>query len=645
MKRNIMFLISMLLTSVGNILADDLSVADIKISAGEEKQIAINLTNPDRQYVACQFDLVLPEGISISKDERGRFMAIMNEDRISDHESRPQVAAVASDFRFISYSGSNSAYVGTDGPLVYITLKADDSFTYGNFNASVVKAKFTEADGTKHTFSDISFAINNPKPASAVTITVKDATRRYGDANPEFEYTVDGGELQGSPLLSCDANATSNVGEYVISVSKGSVTNENVTFVNGKLLIEKAPLTIKAEDKQMTQGEAIPTFTASYKGFKNGESESVLTQKPEFLCSATSDSEAGTYVITPFNAAAQNYVISYEKGTLTIAPKPGPVENDRLSVADVEIEAGSTKEVAVLLNNPNRQYVAFQFDIILPDGVSVSEAKLNERRTVDHTKNLAKLASGAYRLLAYSASNAAFSSTEGEILKLILTAEENVKSGTYSAFITNQKFTVADGTKYTFGDLEFSIIVKSIKPEPEEVRITMNSEWQLFSCDKDLNFDEIGLKAFIASGVDAKDGKVTMTKIEEVPAGTGVLLVGQAGMAYSVPVKDAAYVYSNLLKGVLTESMIATGYLLDGKLFKSINGNATVAAGSAYLDVNISAQEMEVVLIEGVHSEISSHWQPSGKNGPWFTLQGTRLNEAPTQRGIYINKGRKVCVK
>mgnify|MGYP002522793153 CR=1 FL=1 len=77
-----------------------------------------------------------------------------------------------------------------------------------------------------------------------VTITATDCSRAYGEANPTLEYTSTGATLSGTPTLSCDATATSNVGTYTITVAKGSVTNGNVSFVNGTLTVNKASLAV-----------------------------------------------------------------------------------------------------------------------------------------------------------------------------------------------------------------------------------------------------------------------------------------------------------------------------------------------------------------------------------------------------------------
>ena len=154
--------------------------------------------------------------------------------------------------------------------------------------------------------------------ADGVVVTAKNYMRKYGEANPTFEYTSTGATLNGTPVLSCTATATSPVGTYPIVVNKGSVKNYNASYVNGTLTITKASLTIAAKNYTIKQGEALPTFDASYTGFKNGETKSVLTKQPTFVCSATSASAPGTYDITVSGATAKNYDITYTKGTLTI---------------------------------------------------------------------------------------------------------------------------------------------------------------------------------------------------------------------------------------------------------------------------------------------------------------------------------------
>lgn len=153
---------------------------------------------------------------------------------------------------------------------------------------------------------------------SAVTITAQSYTITYGDDLPSFEFTCEESTLSGTPNIACEATATSPVGTYPIVITQGSVVNENVSYVNGTLTIGKAPLKITAKNYVIKQGDALPTFEADYEGFKNNETEAVLTTKPTLTTTATSASEPGTYDIIVSGAEATNYEITYVKGTLTI---------------------------------------------------------------------------------------------------------------------------------------------------------------------------------------------------------------------------------------------------------------------------------------------------------------------------------------
>ena len=82
--------------------------------------------------------------------------------------------------------------------------------------------------------------------------------------------------------------------------------------------MNKAKLTITADNKTKTAGEANPELTVSYEGFVNGETASVLTKQPAVTTTATTGSVAGDYPITASGATAANYEITYVEGTLTV---------------------------------------------------------------------------------------------------------------------------------------------------------------------------------------------------------------------------------------------------------------------------------------------------------------------------------------
>ncbi len=152
----------------------------------------------------------------------------------------------------------------------------------------------------------------------ALTVTANSYSREYGEENPVFEFTTEGATLDGEPVIECEATPASPVGTYNIIVKKGGVKNYNDTYVKGTLTITKAPLTVKVEDAEREQGKENPQFVLTYTGWKNNETESVLTKKPMATTTATKDSPAGVYDIVVNGGEAQNYTLSYVSGTLTV---------------------------------------------------------------------------------------------------------------------------------------------------------------------------------------------------------------------------------------------------------------------------------------------------------------------------------------
>ncbi len=296
---------------------DMLTVEPVTMHAGETRLLAIELKNPDHQYAGFQFDLVLPEGVSIANNAKGKPDARLNDDRKDDH-TLTVTDVGGGTYRFLSFSMTNAEYYGKSGALVYVTLQAAEGIGEGIKTATIQSQVFTEENNTQHKLADQLFQITIEAAVVPVTVTAKSYTREYGDANPAFGYTSEGATLNGTPEITCEATPSSPVGTYPIVIKKGSVTNSGDSYVNGTLTITKAPLTISGGTYSMKQGDPLPAFAAVYSGFKNGETSPVLSKQPTLTTTATSASAPGAYEVTVSGAEAKNYDISYNKGTLTI---------------------------------------------------------------------------------------------------------------------------------------------------------------------------------------------------------------------------------------------------------------------------------------------------------------------------------------
>jgi hypothetical protein len=185
-----------------------------------------------------------------------------------------------------------------------------------------------------------------------------------------------------------------------------------------------------------------------------------------------------------------------------------------------------------------------------------------------------------------------------------------------------------------------------------------------FCSSKDLDFSKVeGLKAYTGAAFNRNTGALTMLEVKDVPAGTGLIVVGNAG-SYDVPVSSGSLcVYANLLKGVSTATNLQqtangyTNYILgsgaQGTGFYIVSaGGGTLAAGKAYLQIPTAAANsrsaISMEFVEGTTGVGEATLLMD--NGKWtmdnevFDLQGRRVT-MPQKPGIYVKNGRKVVVK
>lgn len=168
---------------------------------------------------------------------------------------------------------------------------------------------------------------------AAVTLTVEKAklqisadpqTRVYGDENPDFTYSIEGfvngdekTNLDTLPNLTADADKKTGVGNYAIRLTGGADDNYEYVLNNAELTITPRPVTIKADDKKMTEGGEVPalTWTVTEGNLLDGDTlEGSLK---------TDGTGVGTHSITQDTPLVNpNYAVTFLPGTLIVADKP-----------------------------------------------------------------------------------------------------------------------------------------------------------------------------------------------------------------------------------------------------------------------------------------------------------------------------------
>ena len=246
---------------------------------------------------------------------------------------------------FVKWNHNSFVYSGNSPVLPTFTNNMPNGFTpTSSGNVDLLKEAGVHVAYIPFTFAnaDMSFDVDIPYTytINPVTLTakVKDASRLYGDADPQFSSTYtgfvnneDASVVTSHGSYTTTATAKSDVGTYPIKQTGATAQNYVFEYEDGTLTVNKAPLTMTANDKTMTYGGAIPTFDAKYEGLKNNETQPVWTTAPSLSTTATSASKVGTYPIIIGNCEAKNYQLTLNNGTLTIGKAELTVKADNKS--------------------------------------------------------------------------------------------------------------------------------------------------------------------------------------------------------------------------------------------------------------------------------------------------------------------------
>ncbi len=242
-----------------------------------------------------------------------------------------------------------------------------------------------------------------------------------------------------------------------------------------------------------------------------------------------------------------------------------------------------------------------------------------------------------------------FEIREGETATITVVPNQNYELNSLKMNGVNVKNEMI-GNTFTISDIRSDLdIIATFSRLTSVENIMLSNNLQTFCCKDDLDFSNVdGVKAYIVSGFKSATNEVLLTPISEVPAGTGLLLKGDAGKTYDIPFYETTYIYSNLLKGVLSNTQISSGYILNGEYFEQVSVSTTVPANSAYLVLPSSTQNAKKLslIFSDETSEIYNIEKDNEKlNDVWYTLQGVKLQNKPIQPGIYVRNNHKVIVR
>ena len=139
--------------------------------------------------------------------------------------------------------------------------------------------------------------------------------------------------------------------------------------------------------------------------------------------------------------------------------------DDRFYIENFDIAPGETKTVSIMLDNAG-DYVAFQSDVYLPEGLTADNWTLTERKE-DHSFSKSNPATGVTRIVAITLTNSSIKGNTGALVTFDVTAAEDLTVGTtLDGKVASSQFSYINGTYETLAEEAYTVTVVEAPAEP-----------------------------------------------------------------------------------------------------------------------------------------------------------------------------------
>ena len=163
-------------------------------TAGEQIELSIKMKNT-AAIRGFQFDLYLPEGMTVVKSSKGKIQGTLNADRLPDEDEHQLTFSEQPDgaIRFLCSSQYDETFTGNDGELITLKVNVAAGVADGDYPIQMKKMKLTETDISKFYEAELIETV----------VTIGDGTSGISNVNLNDNdnryYTLDGQLLQGKP--------------------------------------------------------------------------------------------------------------------------------------------------------------------------------------------------------------------------------------------------------------------------------------------------------------------------------------------------------------------------------------------------------------------------------------------------------------
>lgn len=215
------------------------AINDTKVMAGSVFTMPVELKN-SCEVAAFQCDIYLPEGITLQKNNKGKYEISLDENRKDDHSitiaEQPDGA-----IRIVVASLSSSTFSGTEGTLFNMELLVAEDVS-GEKSVAIKNIHISEADGKRHELADadatVSIQTYTPADANndgmiAIDDVVLTINAVLGNASENFVF--DAADMNGDGQILIDDVV--KVINAVLGVNTSAASNARRADINESFIL------------------------------------------------------------------------------------------------------------------------------------------------------------------------------------------------------------------------------------------------------------------------------------------------------------------------------------------------------------------------------------------------------------------------
>lgn len=551
------------------------------------------------------------------------------------------------------------SYTATWTPIVYnITLTLDGGTATNPATYTIESADITLNNPTKTGYTFKGWKLNGAGEAMmSVTIAQGSTGNKAYTATWQInQYTITFDSNGGSEVDPITQNYDTAI------TPPAAPTKTGYTFTGW---LPALPSKIPAEDMTVTAQWQINQYTITFDS-KGGSDVAAITQDYNTAVTAPAAPTKKGYTFAGWTPAVPSTMPAENKTlTATWTPVNYTIGYDLAggNVATANPTSYTIESAAITLNNPTKT----GFDFAGWTGTELDAATKTVVIDTGSTGDRSYTATWTKQTFTVSITGAGVTADKmnpeyGDNVVITIASDPDRSLNKLTVNGDDVTSAVSEG-QYTITSVTGNVtVVATFTSTKEFITLPASSDMATFSCSQALDFTGVeGLKAYIASGFDGTT--VLLTRVEKVPANTGLLLLGTPGATYKVPYAETTAYYSNLLKPVLTATTVAqtdgagnTNYLLGKQgepevigFYKAKSEGSAVGAQKAYLQLPTGAVGAGVksvgfyfddtTAVEEVKSEAAA---PEGV----FDIHGRKIPAGQKlTRGIYVINGKKVSIK